>query len=355
MAHELPSRVPGYLLRLWHQYRRTAPPLHDLIASSRVLVVEETDYDNWDGGQHGHDVRLYVPLEVLAKIDIDDQLSAAEEIRDDLRKLAQSVRGEFIATVHLETAEDADSDYRRATPFTGRPQISPDNLDIWKPGLIRVFISHRDGRKAEAHILAEALEPYGYSCFVAHDTIPANEEWRRVIVSGLETMEIMVVFLTDDFQDSIWTMQEVGYALGKGIPYVSLKLERRDPPGFISQTQALRGSITDLSQAARRLAPLLAKALGQQDRVQGALIASFIDSPNWSETRTRFDKMIEVVERLTEAELKLLIEGFRKNDQLHTATYLTFRNHSRLRAFLEKATGKEFVIDGRTIKEEVPF
>lgn len=38
---------------------------------------------------------------------------------------------------------------------------------------------------------------------VAHETIPANEEWRKVIVSGLETMEIMVLFLTDDFPESV--------------------------------------------------------------------------------------------------------------------------------------------------------
>lgn len=355
LSYELPSRLPGYLLRLWHQYRRTRPALHEVIAASRILVIEETDYDNLDGGQHGHDVRLYVPMEVLAEIDIDDQLSAAQEIGEDLRKLSQNVRGEFISTVHLEMAEHADADYRRATPFSGRPQISPDSLPIWKRGLVRVFISHRDGRKADAHTLAEALEPFGFTSFVAHDTIPANEEWRRVIVGGLETMEVMLAFLTDDFEESIWTMQEVGYALGKGVPCVSLKLERRDPPGFISHTQALRGSLTDLHTAARKLAPLLAKALGQQDRLQAALVASFAASPNWTETRSRFDRMAEVVERLTDQELQLIIESYRKNDQLHAAAYLSYRNHTRLRSFLERTTDKEFEVEGRAIREQLPF
>ena len=121
--------------------------------------------------------------------------------------------------------------------------MNPDNLSIWRPGLGRIFISHRDKHKAEARELADALEEYGFSSFVAHETIPANEEWRKVIVAGLETMEIMVVFLTDDFHESIWTNQEVGHALGRGVPIISLKLGRLDPPGFISHVQALRGSI----------------------------------------------------------------------------------------------------------------
>lgn len=353
MAYELPSRVPGYLLRLWHQYRRTRPVLHELIAASRVRVVEETEYDNWDGGQHGHDIILYVPISVLAEIDIDDQLAATQEMKEDLRKLSQNIRNEFVGTVHFEVADPSDRHFLASAPFSGRPQIAPDSLTIWKKGLVRVFISHRDKNKAEAHLLANRLEAFGFTCFVAHDSIPANEKWRQVIVSGLETMEIMLVFLTDDFQDSIWTMQEVGYALGKGVPCVSLKLERRDPPGFISHTQALRGSLTDLPTAARKLAPLLAKALGQQDRLQAAVISAFVNSPDWSEARDRFEIMVDVVERVSETELKTIVDGFRQNDQLYNAKYLL--NYNRLQNFLAKSTGKEFEIVSRTIRERLPF
>ena len=34
---------------------------------------------------------------------------------------------------------------------------------------------------------------------VAHDTIAPMTEWRLEIMRGLETMEVMLVFLTDDF------------------------------------------------------------------------------------------------------------------------------------------------------------
>lgn len=350
MAFYLPTRVPSYLLRLFHQYARTNPSLHEVISSARVLVIEETGYDNWNGGQHGHDVRLYVPIEVLAKIDIDEQLTAANLIAEDLRKLSQGVEGEYINAVQLEMEEENDGDCQRAAPFSARPAVNPDNLGIWKPGLIRVFISHRNEHRAKAHELAEALEPFGFSCFVAHDTIPANEEWRKVILNGLETMEVMLVFLTDDFAESIWTLQELGYALGKAVPCVSLKLGRSDPPGFIGHTQALRGTIEYPVRSVPALVPLLAKALGRQERIRAAVVAAFVGSPNWGETTVRFQRMASVVDELSDGELGSIIEGFRRNDQLHNAAYLYHQNYRRLRGFLEKVTGHEFSIEGRVIE-----
>ena len=36
---------------------------------------------------------------------------------------------------------------------------------------VRVFISHKDSAKKAAHLLGERLKNFGFSCFVAHDTI----------------------------------------------------------------------------------------------------------------------------------------------------------------------------------------
>ena len=160
----------------------------------------------------------------------------------DLRTLARSIDNEFINDVPLEAEDDDDPGCQRAIAFSAHPP-NPDKLGIWRQGFIRVFISRRNRHKISTHRLADTLESYGFSCFVAHDTIPANEEWRKTIINGLETMEVLLAFVTDDFEESAWTMQEIGYALGKGMPCVSVKLEMRDPPGFISDKQALRGYI----------------------------------------------------------------------------------------------------------------
>jgi hypothetical protein len=352
VAYQLPSRIPGYLRRLAAQYARTNPPLNKLIVASRVLVVEETGYDNWNGGMHGHDVRLYVQPEILGEIDVSNQSAVIETVREDLRELAKTIDNEFINDVHFESDEEDNPDFQRATSFFARPPSNPDRLGIWKQGLVRVFISHRDKHKLAVHELADALEPYGFSCFVAHDTIPANKEWQKTIVNGLETMEVMLAFITDDFHESVWTMQELGYAIGKGIPCVSLKLQRKDPPGFISHTQALRGNLENPRESAAPLYPLLAQASGRPDRMQAAIVTSFAESPDWGETTLRFNRMNRAVKRLRDEEIQLIIKAFSKNSQLHNATYLYNNGYRRLREFLEATTGKEFRFEGRTITEQ---
>jgi len=352
----LSLKLPSYLVRLHRAYSRSGNALErDAIAACRFTIEEDVVHDNWNGGTYGHKVTLYLPLEELDGVELDQQGAMADSICSDLNKLAKAVENEFFNAVHIELEDDNDPWFQRSQPFSTKPPVNPDNLSIWKKGLGRVFISHRDQHKAAARELADALADYGISSFVAHETIPANEEWRKVIENGLETMEVMVLFLTDDFQESIWTMQEVGYALGKGTPIISLKLGRTDPPGFVSHKQALKGSINTPISSALGLFPLIGKALGKQERLQDILITSFVESPSWTDTKTRFDRMEKAVDKLTPDQVKRIIAGFRTNDQLYQAGHLTSK-YQRLKKFLERTTGHSFEIDGNIIKRKaVPF
>src|SRR5690606_13514258 len=129
-------------------------------------------------------------------------------------------------------------------------------------------------------------------------------------------------------------------------------------PGFISHVQAQRGKIDNPIKAASDIFPLIAKALGQQDRLQEVLVSAFVAAPSWTDARDRFDRMVKQVDKLTEAQLEKIIAAFRTNDQLYDSIYLVNSNN-RLRKFLEKATDREFEIEGRVIKvvtsEDAPF
>lgn len=352
MNFYLPSKIPGYLLRLSHHYGITSKTeLKQLIDAARVFVIEGASADNWNGGTYGHDVRFYLPLEVLAPIGGREQTKLTEALKTDLSGIASSVENEFVSNIHFELDDESDPDFQRAQPVNKRAVVPPDSLKIWKPGLIRLFVSHRDGQKVEAAQLAVALEAYGFTCFVAHDTITPMKEWRLEIMRGLETMEAMLVFLTDDFESSSWTNQEVGYALGANKPVVCLKLGRKDPPGFISHIQALKAKIDTPIEAAAKLFPLLGDALGASGRLQAGLVKAFAESPDWGETTQRFKRLDDAAGELTDEELALIISAYNRNDQLHAATYLTNKGHYRLKAFLKKATGKDFNILGKQITE----
>ena len=346
----LPSRIWTYLKRLQMEYKAAGDVTKlAIISAARVLVVEETDRDSWNGAS-GHDVRLYLPLDIFSLFRLAQQVEIEEKIREDLRTCSRSIEGEYFNKVQLELNDEESIDSQRAIGFNSRPTLDPDKLAIWKPGLIRLFISHRDDYKIQATILANALEQFGISSFVAHETIEPTKEWRKEIMNGLETMEIMLAFVTDNFHESSWTNQEVGFALGKGIPVVSLKLEDRDPPGFISHEQALRGSLDKPDISARKVQKLLAEKLGREDRIQAAFVRSFIDSPNWSETTDRFDKLSEAVDKLDEDNLMIIIRGYANNDQLYGANYLN-NQYNRMVKFLRRTTGREFIIKGKNIVE----
>jgi hypothetical protein len=76
--------------------------------------------------------------------------------------------------------------------------------------------------------LREALRSVGISGFVAHTDIHPTREWQDVIESALETCEALAAYLTDDFHESLWTDQEVGFCVGRAVAILPLKAGR-DP------------------------------------------------------------------------------------------------------------------------------
>ena len=358
---ELPRRLSTYRLRLHAHYAGADHDLlRDLVGKSHASIIEETDYDNWNGGTYGHDVKLFVPMEELVRVGIDDIDRVTQRIREDLNKLAAGITNEFFANVHLELFDENDEACQRARPLHSRPDPDPDALTIWTSGMLRLFISHRDEHKAMANELAEALEPYGISSFVAHDSIQPLTIWQTEILNGLESMEIMLALVTDDFHESVWTNQEIGFALGRNIPIVPLKLQRRDPGGFVGKHQALKCRYDNVTEAAPNVYKILADKLGNRERLQTSLVRAFVDAPDFFETKRRFDRMTSVVSELSDSEFEEIVAGFRENTQLHRAIYLN-NKHRRLTRFLGKATGREVVIDGRNISvvdssdDEIPY
>ena len=358
---DLPRRLPGYRLRLHDHYSRSGNDLlRDLIGNSHAHVVEETSYDNWNGGTYGHDVQLFLTMEDLSKVDINDINNVSQQLREDLNKISASVANEFFADVHLELFDENDETCQRARSLLSRPNRNTDTLSIWQHGMVRLFISHRDEHKAVANELAEALESYGISSFVAHDSIEPMAIWQTEIQKGLESMEIMLAFVTDDFHDSVWTNQELGFALGRNIPIVPLKLQGQDPEGFIAKQQALKWSYDNIAEAAPQIYDILANRLGNRERLQTSLIRAFVNSPNFHETRRRFDRMRNVVSKVSGEEFEEIVAGFQDNSQLHNAIYLTNRRQ-RLIQFLSEAGGKDLAINGKNISvvdyadDDIPF
>lgn len=125
----------------------------------------------------------------------------------------------------------------------------------------RLFISHISKHKKVATRLRDALSPLAVAGFVAHEDIHPTSRWQAEIERGLATMDALVAILTPGFRESVWTNQEIGFALGRGVKIISLRMGE-DPPGFISAEQA----IPQQQRMAVDIAPIIVGLLSDDER-----------------------------------------------------------------------------------------
>ncbi len=108
----------------------------------------------------------------------------------------------------------------------------------WANGAFHLFISHISRHREPAAAIRQWMAPFGVDAFVAHDTIEPTRPWQDVIEPALATCHALAALLTADFKESNWCDQEVGFAVGRGILIIPVRIDL-DPYGFVGRVQAL--------------------------------------------------------------------------------------------------------------------
>jgi hypothetical protein len=137
---------------------------------------------------------------------------------------------------------------------------------------LRLFISHISKEKLKATRLKDCLAPFGVAGFVAHEDIHPTLEWQSEIERALHTMDAFVAMHTPGFSQSFWTQQEIGFAVGKGVKIISLRMGE-DPTGFISKQQALPRGTKTAEEIAVEIDRLLAEDRRTKERLAEAKAA----------------------------------------------------------------------------------
>lgn len=309
MKFELPRKIEHYLAVLSKLYAQEGEKQKQkIIVNSRVRVHEEWTYDNWDGGTWGHALYLVVPEALyLSLVRKKDDLQ--DQIRKDINKV-HNVQNEFIATVFLETEVAEDKDWRKESGqlLSGARIVPPEaEKHVWADEGFRIFLSHKAEVKEEATDLKKRLQQFGVSSFVAHVDIHPTKEWQDEIENALSSMDALVALMTERFHDSLWTDQEVGFAFGRGVPIVSLKLGK-DPYGFIGKFQALSCS---WDNAAKKLIKILIK----HERMLNAYIQAVHNCQSWDQAND-LAEILPNIERLSSAQANQLIAAYNENSEV---------------------------------------
>lgn len=306
---ELPQNIERYLAALSKLYAQDGKrPLQEIIVNAQSRVHEGWSDDNWNGDACGHALYLILP-ERLFLGTVKKKSDIQRQIKEDLNRL-HNVHNEFIAEVFLEMEVAEDHEWRKESGLLidGKRDAPPDATKrIWENVGFRVFLSHKSEVKKEAAALKDGLRLFGISGFVAHEDIHPTKAWQDEIENALASMDAFVALMTDNFHDSNWTDQEVGYAVARGVPIIAVRLGK-DPYGFIGKFQALSSKWVAAVED-------IVKILIKNDQMLGAYILALRNCPNW-DSGNALATALPSIEKLTVSQIDALVAAYNDTREL---------------------------------------
>jgi len=272
---------------------------------------DEVDYDNWNGGTYTWALRLEVPVAVFASV--EPRLSGIEkDIGSKLAYFSRSYPNDHLREVTV-------SPIAAGVSALGQ-RMAPSELDVrrlWAEGRFRLFLSHVSKHKAAVSELKDELALRGVAGFVAHEDIEPSLEWQVEIALALRSMHALAALITADFHASCWTDQEVGWAYGRGLLVLPVRLGT-DPYGFPGKVQGVSGTLEQPAALAASLVKVLLVNPQTHGEMRRALVSAFAGATSFAMARAVCPHVVEVAD-FTEDEKELLRKACTENSQIARA------------------------------------
>lgn len=205
---------------------------------------------------------------------------------------------------------------------------------FWNSSNLRVFLSHLSIHREFAHNLQVAMESYGISVFVAHTDIEPTTQWLDEIETALSTCEVLIALLHDGFKDSDWTDQEVGFAMGRGIPVFSIRFDQV-PYGLIGRLQAFNGNQKTPETLAREVFDMLRQHKQTQRRMVEILVARFESSSSFKSAKENI-RLLEELEFWSHSYSERILDAAKQNSQIRDSWGVPSRVKNLVEAWSQK-------------------
>lgn len=195
----------------------------------------------------------------------------------------------------------------------------------WGSNPVAVFISHRHEDAPFVSTVRDILgSRYGIDAFVAHNDINPSKKWRDTIRAGLASCHFMVAVLHEKFHESQWCDQEVGWAMGRGVPVMPVRRQSHVGPrfdGFMEEHQDLViGPATQYGTGEWWLAERIFEAVLYEPKTRSigikSLVEAFVHSFNYDNTRKLWVH-IEKVDHFDSEQLRRLEYALQTNRQVY--------------------------------------
>lgn len=230
----------------------------------------------------------------------DDYEFCAAEVLDQIFEGQESFIDEVIDHFDIDLWYEQKHPDKYKKLFSSTRGEAPK---FWRPDCLKVFVSHLTKNRAKVSELKMALQPWGVTCFIAHQDIEPSREWQVEIEAALSTMDVLVAIIEPGFRDSAWTDQEVGYALGRGVDVVPI-LVGQDPHGFVGKIQGLQAK----GKLPTAVATELVLVLLRKPRHRDQLLLGMAKSLAIASSEERIRRIRQVDTLITDQQMKALLE-----------------------------------------------
>jgi hypothetical protein len=303
---ESPEAIRHTLSQIFHAQGET---LIAEILDLATVMISNAGYD------FGHDIYsfdLRLPPAKFAAI--EQHIDAFEKkLRAKLLKIGLDGDHEYLTVVRIVPALVLNP----GSLSTSMP-TQTDVKRIWKPGRIRLFLSHVSRIKIQTSALKEALSAFGIDAFVAHEDIQPNQVWLKEIEFALHSADALCALVTEDFIKSQFTDQEVGFALGRGIPVIPVRCGT-DPYGLFGKHQAISADLAKLQEAAPKIAEVIAQQDHLKVRFTEATVDSIVLAYSFKNAKNAMKQLQSTRAALSDAQILRLLEAVRDNSQVRDA------------------------------------
>lgn len=330
--NNLPENIAAIVRTLVQILRDRGENLPVKILSNANLDIRETNYDNWNGGTYGYTLDLQVPIDLYARI--QDNLETIEtDLLKKLKPLIRSYENEYLEKVIIapKYIEDSDEDEKVDVEDTSHIKT----ISFWEQGYFRLFLSHISQHKETASQLQIKLKKYAISTFVAHEDIEPTKEWLDEIELALSSMDALAALLTERFNESKWSDQEVGIAIGRKIIVIPIRAGI-DPYGFIGKYQGLSAHNKDIETLCKDIFNILLLNNATKLKMTNAIVNKLCNSKNFAESKDTTELLNTASINLNPDMIKKLLSATKNNRQVYDSFGVVDRLNSLIRVASEK-------------------
>jgi hypothetical protein len=209
MASSIPEDIEGILRTLAQIYAMQGSRREVAILAKSKPEVEQTDYDNWNGGTYGYCLVLRLPAAQYAQIESDRE-KIEQDILKRMNPLIRGYQNESINSVLVTLEIENDANWRK-NAARWLEKVDAGSLRAGARGAsFDVFISHAsEDKESLVRPLALALAQHGFKVWYDEFELKLGDSLSKSIDHGLANSLYGIVVLSRAFFSKNWPQYEL--------------------------------------------------------------------------------------------------------------------------------------------------